>query len=104
MTLTLPTEAISILFVLLLALLVVVLRRMQAADDTFDLKDVICDWIDGKQICSTSKTLLAGAFLASSYYILKNPSEMAFAAYLTAWVASRGISAWRDVKEMEKSA
>jgi len=100
---TLPTEAVSILFALVLALLVVVLRRMQAAPDTFDLKDVICDWIDGKQICSTSKTLLAGAFLTSSYYVLKNPSEMVFAAYLTAWVASRGISAWRDVKEMEST-
>lgn len=104
MNLTIPTSAVSILFVLVLALLVIVLRRMQMAKDTFDLKDIICEWTGEKQIVSTSKSLLAGAFLVSSYYIIKSPSEVNYAAYLAAWVVNGGIAAWRKVKESEVAA
>lgn len=104
MNLTIPTEAVSILFILVLALLVLVLRRMQMAKNTFDLKDIICEWTDDKQIVSTSKSLLTGAFIVSSYFVIKNPSELSYGAYLTAWVVNGGIAAWRKVKEAEATA
>lgn len=95
---TIPASTVSILFGLLLVLLGVILWRMQAQDDTFDLRDVICSWDGERQIVSTSKSLLAGAFLASSYYIIQNPSDVSFTAYLTAWVANGGIAAWKKTK------
>lgn len=101
MILEIPTQAVSIMFALVLALLVVILRRMQLAENTFDMKDVICEWTDNKQIVSTSKTLLTGAFLSSSYYMLKYPSEIVYAAYLTAWVANSGIRAWYKAQELK---
>lgn len=102
MNLTIPTSAVSILFALLLALLSSILWRIQHATNTFDLKDIICEWVDGKQIVSTSKSLLAGAFLVSSYYLIKNTSEVSYAAYLAAWVVNGGIAAWRKVQEAKQ--
>lgn len=97
-----PSSTVSILFGLLLILLGFILWRMQSQPDDFDLRDVICSWDGERQIVSTSKSLLAGAFLASSYYILRNPSDVSFTAYLTAWVANGGIAAWQKTREMPK--
>ncbi|CAB4187556.1 hypothetical protein UFOVP1155_37 [uncultured Caudovirales phage] len=102
MTLTFPTESVSILFAMMLALIFSILWRLQNAENTFDLKDIICEWADGKQIVSTSKSLLAGSFLVSSYYLIKNISDVCYAAYLTAWVANSGVAAWRKVQEAKQ--
>lgn len=89
---------VSLIFVGLLIALAMILWIMQRKADTFDLRDAICTFTpDGKQIVSTSKSLLAGAFVVSSYYIIKSPSDMAFGAYLLAWVTNGGIAAWQKV-------
>ena len=90
-------SAVSLIFVGLLAALAMILWYMQHKNDTFDLRDAICNFTDGKQIVSTSKSLLVGAFLVSSYYLIQNPTDMAFGAYLIGWVTNGGIAAWQKV-------
>jgi hypothetical protein len=91
----------SFLFAGTLAVIALLLWRGQHKDDGFDIRDIICSYSDGKQTISTSKTLLAGAFLTSSYYVVKNPSDTAYAAYLAAWVLNGGITAWQRTKTAE---
>jgi len=98
MTVDLPVRTVSILFALLIALLWIILYRAQRAPNDFDLKDVLCETIDGKHEVSTTKTLLTGAFLISSYLAIVHPSDVAYAAYLTAWVSTQGVAAWKNVQ------
>ena len=98
MNIFLPTRTVSILFALLIVLLWIILYRAQRAPNTFDLKDVLCETVDNKQQVSTTKTLLTGAFLTSSYSLIAHPSDLIYAAYLTAWVTTQGVSAWKNVQ------
>ena len=91
----------SFLFAGILAFIALLLWRGQHKDDGFDIRDIICSYSDGKQTISTSKTLLAGAFLTSSYYVIHNTSDTSFAAYLAAWVLNGGITAWQKTKVSE---
>jgi hypothetical protein len=102
---TIPTEAYNLIFVLLLVLLGIILWRMHVNETSFDLKDAICSWDSKhqKQIVSTSKSLLVGSFIVSSYYLIKNPSDVGYAAYMATWVANGGVATWRKVKETENA-
>ena len=93
----------SILFFLFLTFLSVIFIRAQFKIDDFDIRDVICSYSNGRRAISTSKTLLAGTWLASSYYIMVHDDATAFTAYLAAWVLNGGITAWQKTKTKEKS-
>lgn len=97
---------LSFLFAGLLTFLILVLWRMQRQPDSFDLRDLICEWNAEHtlQIVSTNKTLLTGAFLTSSYYVIRNSSDAAFFAYLTAWVVNGGITAWQKTQAAKVEA
>ena len=98
MTIDIP----SAIFLSLLLVLGIILVTFQSKDDDFDLRDVICSWNGKTRAVSTSKTLLAGAFLTSSYYLVKNPTEMAYGAYLLAWVTNAGVVAFQKIKTEAK--
>lgn len=91
----------SVLFVAAIAALILILWRMHTAADAFDMRDIICEIVDGKRVVSTSKSLLTGAFLFSTYYLIINPGGTEFAAYLAAWVVNGGVVAWRKTKMEE---
>jgi hypothetical protein len=90
-------------FLILILVIALILAEFQRKDDTFDLRDIICSWDvkSQKQIVTTSKSLLAGSFIVSSYYLVKNPSDIGFGAYLATWVANGGVAAWQKVKQKE---
>jgi heme A synthase len=94
-------SGIAMLFVILLLIIAWMLWHSQSVkDDYFDLRDIICSWDDEnkRQIVSTNKSLLAGAFLVSSFYVLRNHSDAAFGIYIGAWVLNGGIAAWQKTK------
>ncbi len=88
----------TIVFLTTIVILAVILVFFQRKDDDFDLRDIICSWNGKTRAVSTSKTLLAGTFLVSSYYLIKNPTEISYGAYLAAWVANSGVKSWQSVK------
>jgi hypothetical protein len=110
MNLNLNDIAPSIFIGLLVAALVMLIyAQFKTKDnDTFDLRDIICSWDSKskKQIVSTDKSLLTGAFFASSYVLIMHYTNEAMFAYLTAWVANGGIAAWhkRSAAPKEKSS
>lgn len=91
----------TFIFLAVLIVIVVLLWRMQNKPDNFDLRDIICSWDEEhqKQLVNTSKSILAGTFLTSSYYIIEHPTDMAFGAYLLAWVTNGGIAAWQKTQQ-----
>jgi hypothetical protein len=99
-------SVLSFLFVGLIILISILFWKMQRdKNDTFDLKDIICKWDSEhkKQIVATDKSLLTGAFLVSSYYVVHNISDTAYAAYLSAWVLNGGIAVWhRSLQKKEE--
>ena len=98
-------EPITIAFITAICFLNVIVMIFQNKNDTFDIRDIICSWDakSKKQIVSTDKTLLAGAFLTSSYVVIHNYSEVALAAYLAAWVTNGGIASYHKLKAKNAS-
>lgn len=93
-------SAATFIFIGMLIVIILLFWWMQSRKDEFDLRDIICEWNGKKQIVSTTKSLLAGSFLASSYYLIEHPSDMAFGAYLLAWVTNGGIAAWQKTQAL----
>ena len=98
MTIDIP----SAIFLSLLVILGIILVAYQRKDDDFDLRDIICSFNGQTRAISTSKSLLTGAFLISSYYIVKNPTEIGYGAYLMAWVTNAGVVAFQKIKTEAK--
>lgn len=94
----------SILFIAGLAGLIVMLWMAQRKPDGFDMRDIICSWDKKheKQIVSTSKALLTGAFLVSSYVLIAHYTETALGLYLTAFVVNGGVVAWQKSRKPVK--
>lgn len=85
---------VSLIFFGLMLLIVLILAIIQFKDDKFDLRDIICE----NGVISTTKSLLSGAFLTSSYYLIEHGNATVFSAYLLAWVSQSGIKAWQNVQ------
>lgn len=90
----------TFVFLLLLIVLFALLWHMQNKPDSFDLRDIICSWdaTAQKQVVNTSKSILAGTFIVSSYYVMEHTSDISFGAYLLAWVTNGGIAAWQKTQ------
>ena len=86
-----PSGIVSVIFALIMVGSVAMLVRWQVRRDDFDLRDAItAPTPDGKRRVDTSKALLVGTFLVSSYLIADNYSDGALGIYLTAWVVNGG--------------
>lgn len=94
--LELPT--ITAVYCVVVALAALVAISWHRSADSFNLQDVVCTWDNGKRIVSTSKVLLVGSFIVSSYYLIRNPGGTEYAAFLAAWVINGGVVAWRKTK------
>jgi hypothetical protein len=87
----LPSGIVGIIFLVLMLIAVVMLWKWQMTKDDFDLRDAItAPQPDGARRVETSKFILVGTFLVSSYLIADNYSDTALGVYLGAWVINGG--------------
>ena len=87
----LPTNTVTIIFALLFVLAGVLLYRWHTHEDNFNLKDALTSpGTDGIRRVDTSKSVLVGTFLVSSYLVADNYSDTALGVYLGAWVINGG--------------
>src|SRR5689334_19805884 len=83
--------SVSLFFLSILSIGVLVLIWWHSRDDKFDLRDSITSpGTDGVRRVDTSKTILVGAFLTSSYLLAENYSDTAYGLYLGAWILNGG--------------
>ena len=87
----LPTNAVTVTFVLLIIAAIWLLWVWQKKKDNFDLRDALTSpGSDGIRRVDTSKSLLVGVFMVSSYLVADNYSDTALGVYLGAWVINGG--------------
>jgi len=96
----LPTNAVTVIFGFLIIGALWLLWVWQRRKDNFDLRDALTSpGTDGVRRVDTSKTLLVGVFLVSSYLVSDNYSDTALGVYLGAWVINGGAvlayKAWK---------
>jgi hypothetical protein len=93
-------SALSIFFACFLAFIFLLLVWSQFTNPEFDIMDMVYTYDASlkRKSLNTAKTLLTGAFITSTFYVIKHDSDAAFFAYLTAWVANGGIYAWSKPK------
>ena len=86
-----PSGIVSIIFIVLMMVALGLLFFWQRRADTFDLRDAItAPGPDNVRRVDTSKAILVGTFLVSSYLVADNYSDAALGVYLTAWVVNGG--------------
>ena len=80
----------SIIFLVVLFIAGCVLIYLQLKKDEFDFRAIISSYVVdngvGKYVPDTSKTILVGSWITSSYLVIEHYSEAAIAAYLGFWV------------------
>lgn len=88
---------------LLMSLGVLALYLWHRGSDSFNLKDAFtAPGTDGIRRVDTSKTILMGTFLVSSYLLADNYSETALTIYLGAWVINGGaVLAYKAFSKVE---
>lgn len=83
----------TFLFVGILLLMFGSLVWMQMRKDEFDLRAIISNYVDGKYVPATDKTLLVGSWVVSTYLTIEHYSDTALTAYLGLWVLNGGVKA-----------
>ena len=87
----LPAHSFGIFWLGLITLAVLLLIWWHTRHDTFDIRDAITSpGTDSVRRVDTSKSILVGAFLVSSYWITEHYSDTALGLYLSAWVINGG--------------
>ena len=88
---SLPVQSFGWFWIAISTLAVLLLFYWHYRKDHFDVRDAITSpGTDGIRRVDTSKSILVGAFLVSSYWITENYSETALGLYLGAWVINGG--------------
>jgi len=100
----LPTNAVTLIVGILIVVSLLILWQWQRQKDDFDLRDALtAPGTDGIRRVDTSKTILTGTFLVSSYLLADNYSDTALGVYLGAWVVNGGAvlayKAWKSSVE-----
>lgn len=86
-----PSGLLSILVIAIILASVAMLIRWHFQPGDFDLRDALtAPTPDGKRRVDTSKAILVGVFLVSSYLVADNYSEGALGLYLGAWILNGG--------------
>lgn len=86
-----PYQTFSLFFLAILSLGILALWWWHSRHDHFDLRDALTSpGTDGIRRVDTSKTILVGSFLVSSYWVTENYSDTALTVYLGAWVINGG--------------
>lgn len=82
---------VSYFFLAVLTIGLLVILWWHSRRDYFDLRDALTSpGTDGIRRVDTSKTILVGAFLTSSYLLADNYSDTAYGLYLGAWILNGG--------------
>lgn len=88
---TIPAHLFAIGVIAVIVVSALLLVWWHTRHDNFDLRDAITSpGTDGIRRVDTSKSILVGAFLVSSYWITEHFSETALGLYLSAWVINGG--------------
>lgn len=88
---TIPSTPFAVFFAIVITIVGVTLVRWHFQKDHFDLRDAItAPGTDGVRRVDTSKSILVGSFLVSSYWVSDNYSDAAMSIYLGAWVINGG--------------
>lgn len=86
-----PENLLAAVFLALMGAATVMLYWWHTRADNFNLRDALTSpGTDGVRRVDTSKAILVGVFLVSSYLLADNYSESAFVFYLTAWIVNGG--------------
>jgi hypothetical protein len=83
----------TFIFVGVLLEVIGILIWVQFKKDTFDLRAIYSTYQNGQLVPDTSKSLLVGTWIVSSYLTIEHYSDAAVLAYLTAWVINGGFAA-----------
>ena len=87
----LPNSTFSLGVIVVIVVSAALVVWWHTRHDHFDVRDAITSpGTDGIRRVDTSKSILVGAFLVSSYWITEHYSETALGLYLGAWVINGG--------------